>query len=180
MSIDHPLSKSALFHLGGIFPRSVSFEKLVENSTDFLRSKIGKNFEPSEADREILKDMLLKIFASNLVEFFVFEPQICDTVSEKPQTDAFIRWQAENSETIFTRRFRTMKIEDDFVRNLLTLLDGEHRREDIIRDFREKITGGRLEFDAADDAEKQKLLENLPEMVEDHLRQAAKLAILTA
>ena len=89
-----------------------------------------------------------------------------------------MRWQASSdSDTLFTRRHRTKKIEDDFVRNLITLCDGEHTREDIVRNFKEQISDGRLALDSADEIAKQQFIENLPQAVENQLRQAAKLAL---
>jgi methyltransferase-like protein len=177
LTIDHPLTKAALYYLCEIFPRSVSFAELVETSEKIVRNQQGENFEFAETDREILKDIMLKIFGSELVNFFLYEPQVADQASAKPKADKFVRWQAENSDTLFTRRHRTKKIEDDFVRNLVLLCDGEHTHEEIVKDFKEKILDGRLAFDSADESEKQKFIENLPQAVENQLQQAAKLAL---
>ena len=43
-SLDHPLTKAALFHLCEIFPRSVSFAELVENASKILKQKSGRRF----------------------------------------------------------------------------------------------------------------------------------------
>ncbi|CAN5861861.1 methyltransferase regulatory domain-containing protein [soil metagenome] len=174
VSLDHPLTKASLFYLCEIFPRSVSFAELVENAEKILQKNPGENFKVSEDDIEILKDILLKIFGSELVNFFVYQPQIAGQVSDKPKADVFVRWLAQNSDMLITRRLKTKKIEDEFVRNLLMLTDGEHTREDIIRDFTGKIMDGRLPVD--EDA-KENLINNLPEAVENQLEQAAKHAL---
>lgn len=174
-TLDHPLTKAALFYLCGIFPRSVSFNELVENSKELVRKQLGETHEFSETDVEILKDVLMKIFASDLVNFFIYEPQIASEVSEKPKADEFILWQAKNSDTIFSRRFRTKKIEDDFARNLMILCDGEHTREQIVEDFKEKISDGRIIFE--DETIEREFIENLPEAIENQLQQAAKLGL---
>ncbi len=179
VTIDHALTKAALFHLCEIFPRSVSFAELVETSEKIVRDQIN-DFTFSENDRENLKDILMKIFGSELVNFFLFDQKVAGFVSEKPKAGDFIRWQARNTETLFTRRFRTKKIEDEFVRNLIFLCDGEHRREDIVKDFEEKISDGRLALDGADETAKQKFIETLPEAVENQLQQAAKLALFVS
>lgn len=178
VTIDHPLTKAALFYLCEIFPRSASFPELVEASEKAVKNQLGKEFGFAETDRDILKDILLKIFGSELVDFFIYEPQVADHASEKPKTDEFVRWQTRgNSDTLFTRRHRTKKIEDDFVRNLMMLTDGEHTREEIVSDFKEKISDGRLAFSSGDETARQEFIENLPEAVENQLRQAAKLAL---
>ena len=174
-SLDHPLTKAALFHLCEIFPRSVSFAELAAKAENILKINLGEDFAITQADLEILKDILLKIFGSEFVNFFLFQPQIAANVSEKPKADVFIRWLAQNSDMLITRRLRTKKIEDEFVRNLITLCDGENTREDMIKDFTEKISDGRLP--AADEHAKQNLIENLPEAVENQLSQAAQLAL---
>lgn len=176
-TIDHPLTKAALFHLGEIFPRSVSFDALVENSKKIVNNQLRENFEFSETDVEILKDILLKIFASDFVNFFTYEPQIASEPSEKPKADAFIRWQVVNTETVFSRRFRTKKLEDDFSRQLLILCDGEHTREQILGSFNEKISSGEITF--SDETMKREFIKNLSETVENQLQQAAKLGLLT-
>ena len=176
-SLDHPLTKAALFYLCEIFPRSISFAELVENAEKILKKNLGGDFAISEDDREILKDVLLKIFGSELVNFFLYQPQIAHHISEKPKADIFIRWLAQNSDMLITRRLRTKKIEDEFVRTLIGLCDGEHTREDIIKDFTEKITDGRL---PVDETAKQKFIETLPQAVENQLQQAAKLALFVS
>lgn len=175
VTTDHFLTKAALYHLSEIFPRSVSFGELVECAKNIAGKHSDENREFSDADAEILKDVLLKIFASNFVDFFTYEPQIASEASEKPKADDFIRWQAENSETLFSRRFCTKKIEDDFSKNLLILCDGEHSREDIYYDFREKISDGRLVL--ADKSLKEEFLENLPEVIDGQLSRAAKFGL---
>lgn len=175
VTIDHPLTKAALFHLSEIFPRSVSFDELVENSKNIVKNQSDEAQEFSETDVEILKDIVLKIFASDFVSFFTYEPQIASEVGEKPKADEFIRWQAKNSDTLFSRRFRTKKIEDEFSRQLLILCDGENAREQIAEDFREKISDGRLTL--ADESLKQEFIENLPEAIDNQLRQAAKFGL---
>lgn len=174
-TIDHPLTKAALFSLCEIFPLSISFSELVENSKKIVKDQLGENFEISETDVEILKDILLKIFASDLLNFFTYEPEITSEVSEKPKADDFIRWQAKNSETLFSRRFRTKKIEDDFSRNLIILCDGEHTREQIAEDFKEKISDGQIIFE--NEMIKQEFIKNLPDAIENQLQQAAKLGL---
>jgi len=174
-TIDHSLTKAALFYLSEIFPRSVSFDELVENSKKIVGDQLSENFEFSETDVEILKDILLKIFASDFVNFFTHEPQIASEAGEKPKADDFIRWQAKNSDTLFSRRFRTKKIEDDFSRQLLILCDGEHTREQILENFKRKISEGEITF--ADEKMKREFIENLPETIENQLRQAAKLGL---
>lgn len=173
-SLDHPLTKAALFYLCEIFPRSVSFAELIANAEKILKENLGENFVISADDIEILKDILLKILGLELVNFFVFNPQIAGQVSDKPKASVFIRWLAQNSDMLITRRLKTKKIEDEFVRNLLMLTDGEHTRQDIIKDFTEKIMDGRL---PVNETEKQGLIENLPEAIENQLQQAAKLAL---
>lgn len=181
VTIDHPLTKAALFYLCEIFPRSVSFAKLVKTSEQWVKNQLGENFEIAETDRGILKDIMLKIFGSELINFYLYKPQVADSVSAKPKADNFVRWQARgNSDTLFTRRHRTKKIEDDFVRNLIGLCDGEHSHEDIIKDFKEKISDGRLTFDLADKTAKEEFIESLPQAVENQLRQAAKLALFVS
>ncbi len=175
VSINHSLTKAALFYLCDIFPRSVSFSELVEISQNLVRRQL-KDFEVSGSDQEILRDILLKIFASELVGFFIYEPTIAAEVGVKPKADEFIRWQARNAETLFTRRHRTKKIEDDFVRNLLITSDGKHTREEMVNDFRDKISDGSLPVD--DEKMKRNILENLTQSVEHQLQQAAKLALL--
>lgn len=175
VTMDHSLTKAALFYLCEIFPRSSSFDALVENSKKIVKNQLGENCEFSETDIEILKDILLKIFASELLNFFTYEPRVASEAGEKPRVDDFVHWQARNSDTLFTRRFRVKKIEDDFVRNLVMLCDGEHTRERMADDFKAKISDGRLSV--PDDAAKQKIIETLPEALENQLRQAAKLGL---
>ena len=180
VTIDHPLTKAALFHLCEIFPQSARFDELVPAAEELVKKQMP-DFAATETDREILKDILLKIFGSEMVNFFVYEPEVTGAVSDRPKTDPFVRWQARTgSETVFSRRHRTKKIEDDLVRTLLALADGERTVEQIVADFKEMITDGRIRFEAAGEAEKQEFIAQLPAAVEGQLRQAAKFALFVS
>lgn len=177
LTIDHPLTKAAFFYLCELFPQLISLDHLVEKAKEILKHH-SVNPDVSKIDLEILKDILLKSFSSEVVSFFMHEPQVASEVGEKPKTDEFVRWQAKNSDTVLSRRFRATRIKDEFIRNLIMLCDGEHTRDQMISDFAEKISDGRLSV--ADESVKEKMIETLPEALEDQLRRTAKLGLFVS
>ncbi len=119
VSLDLPLGKAALLELSHAFPAPVLFEQLVERAAE---SAPGYVTAPAAA----LGDLLLRLYSVGLVELYPTPARFTTAVAERPLASALARWQAARSDTVFTLRHHTVRLEDRYVRALLCLLDGCH------------------------------------------------------
>jgi SAM-dependent methyltransferase len=177
IEIDHPLTKAALFHLGQIWARSISFDELVSASQRLLAEESGANFEITKKDTDILTEVLFHVFCSGLLRLHVHEPVYTTTVSEKPLASPIARWQAEHSDLITTLLCTAIAVQDDIGRELVKLLDGTRDRRQLIADLTDFINSEK--FDQPDEI-KQKLIRDLPAHLEDNLAAFAEMALLLA
>ncbi len=82
---------------------------------------------------------LLRAYAANLVELHVHPPALTATLAERPVASALARAQARRRSHMTTLRHRSVRIEDELGRHLVTLLDGTRNREALLQeveDFR--------------------------------------------
>ncbi len=177
IQIDHSLTKAALFLLGNEFPYSIIFSELVESATKLLKRKIGEDFETTEKDKTVLAGILLQIFGSDLVEFYLHEPIFAAHPSERPTVSPIARLQAGNNDLVSTLRHSALTIQDDVIRNLLILLDGTRTRQSVTKEIKIRIENGKIKYEFASQSEKREFLKNLPAIIEENLRSMAKLAL---
>ncbi len=175
IQIDHSLTKAALFLLGQAFPRSIAFDELVASAKNLLKS--GEDFEVTEKDENILSGILLQIFGSDLVEFYLHEPTFAARPSERPMVSPIARLQAKNNDLVSTLRQSAIGIQDDVIRNLLILLDGTRTRASVVREIKIRIENGKIKYKFDSSAEKREFLKNLPAIIEENLQSMAKLAL---
>jgi methyltransferase-like protein len=135
ISTDHPVSKAALHHLIGIWPRTLTFKELLAAA----RTKLGIQSQESSAaaaDAQMLAKNLLSAYTHSdlLVAFTVYEPDYVDVVSDRPQASAWARLQAEFSTTITTLRHGRYLLEP-YEQFLIRLLDGRHTRGSLVEEL---------------------------------------------
>lgn len=177
IQIDHSLTKAALFLLGQAFPRSIAFAELVETAKTLLTQKVGEDFEITEKDENIVSNILLQIFGSDLVAFYLHEPTFAAQQSERPMVSPIARLQAQNNDLVSTLRHSAIGIQDDVIRNLLILLDGTRTRASVTREIKIRIENGKIKYKFDLQSEKREFLKNLPAIVEENLQAMAKLAL---
>lgn len=177
IQIDHSLTKAALFLLGRAFPHSIAFAELVALAKNLLKQKVGEDFETTEKDDDILSNILLQIFGSDLVEFYLHEPTFAAQPSERPTVSPIARLQAQNNDLVATLRQSAIGIQDEVIRNLLILLDGSRTRASVTREIKIRIENGKIKFNFDSNAEKRDFLENLPAIIEENLQAMTKLAL---
>lgn len=174
IATDFPLAKAALLHLGEVYPLAVRFDKLLAQAS----ARTGLEHTPEQ--RTTLAEILLRAYATGLVEMHVHAPRFTIEASEHPVASPLARWQIQHGKTVTTLNHATVEVADDIGQQLLSLLDGRHDRAAL----RDKLTAF-LETKIAvkeQNAEPTKDLgEELAEMndnLEKNLNKIARLALL--
>lgn len=175
VEIDHPLTKAALYYLGKIWPRSAIFDDVKLEAAKLLSPDRSATAITSE-DEAILREILMRIFGSGLVEFRTIEPTYADNVSVRPTASRLARWQAARGDTIFNLRYDSLDVGDPLGRKLIEILDGSLDRGGISETLKAFVMSDELD---ADRETREKLVADIEEGLEKKLDDLADLALLT-
>ncbi len=138
-----PVSKAALMHLTQVYPRSLTFDELFAAALD-----LAGLTQIDEAQREALaRDLsndLTTIFAGGLLQAWIVPPKFSDRVSERPVASPLARLQATASGRVTNLRHEPVTLEG-FARHVITRLDGNHDRVELVHSIRQAMTTGELE-----------------------------------
>jgi methyltransferase-like protein/cyclopropane fatty-acyl-phospholipid synthase-like methyltransferase len=134
LSIDHPVSKSAMIYLAKRWPKPVPLDDLVAKAVTQLNSN-GRT-EPvaaTDEDLHVLCSNLLKafVYSDNLVEVHIDPPEFTTEVSRRPVASAWVRFQAREEGKVTNMRHERVEI-DALNQYLLPFLDGSRDMEDLI------------------------------------------------
>jgi methyltransferase-like protein/SAM-dependent methyltransferase len=135
MAVDHPVTKAALLHLAGIWPRALSFEGLLTAARDRLGQGGGAHTTSTDpaSDAEVLAASLLKAYgrSTNLVEVHAYSPPFVLDISERPTASALARFQLRSGPRVTNLRHERIVLEG-LTQRLLAYLDGEHDRATLL------------------------------------------------
>jgi hypothetical protein len=116
MTTNLPAAKTAILYLAARWPMAVPFGELPGASA-------------------ALADLLLKVYASGMLELHVVPSRFTLEASERPRAFSLARIEAESGSLVTTRRHTTVELDDDLGRRLVTLLDGTRDRATLLKDL---------------------------------------------
>ncbi len=125
MRTNLPVAQAVMRRLIHSWPRAVSFEELLE----------------AAPDRDFLQDLLLRTYASGLVELHSAPSPFPVAVSERPRAFSLARFHARTGPVIPTLRHSTVEIKDELARRLICLLDGTRDRAALLQELRSLAAG---------------------------------------
>src|SRR5215204_2713939 len=174
IEIDHPLTKAALVILGEIWGRAAAFAELLQKAKERIESQ---GFTTANWDEQfyITSAILLQICrGTSLIELHLFQPEAFTEVSEKPKVNRLAIRQLPQANDVLTLLNLDVKIEDEISRHLLEMCDGTRNRADLREEMRKFIER------SEDIEDKETLLKDLPEWLDESLTQLAKLGMFEA
>jgi SAM-dependent methyltransferase len=171
ISIDHPVSKAALLHLGMIWPQAVGFPELVERACVLLGAAAGSGHQ---ADVEALMTVLFRLVSAGTVTLHLYPPRLTTVVGERPHASLLARKQAMLGPLVTNLRHNAVWLEDETVRQFLVLVDGSRTIEEIVRDLNAPVPA-----DAAGNSQSSRP-QVTREDVERNLATMARLGLLIA
>lgn len=104
MGLDHPLSKATLLTLRDAWPTPVPFAEVLARAT----ARLPANEPPTDDDREILRQVLLAGFETNLLRYQLRAPRGTQAVSARPVASPLIRLQLSEGERLVTTLYHTL------------------------------------------------------------------------
>ena len=172
VATNNPLAKSALFLLSKAFPRYFLFDELLKECRSLINSK-----ENEEKDADALCSILFAVFGTGLISLRTRQPTLTTERSEKPFANPIARHQAKTTSLIPTLLCESLRLEDELSLKLLELLDGT-RNHGQLRDEMKIFIGSDESKELFDKEEKEKLLSNLDDEIENQLRLMARNGLL--
>ena len=136
---DWPVAKAALLLLGERWPRALPFDELLRLSLAGVPEGAAGLSEPDAADE--LCAMLLRAYASGLVELHLHAP-VAPPISEgKPVASALTRWEVRSGRRRVTGLYHsTMAVDDEPTARLLEWADGSRTRPALCEALAESLS----------------------------------------
>lgn len=168
IALDLPVAKAAIAYLGQVWPKSVCFDELLDNAHQTCAA--GMTGCDRDSDLLGLGEAILRIYGADLLNLHSYAQSAATAAGPYPITSHVARCQARKSFTVTTLRHTTVVLQDALVRHLVSLLDGTRDRRVLLE---EMMT----------ECERQACAMSVsvtPEVLEQKLRELARLALLVA
>jgi hypothetical protein len=118
-----------------------------------------------------MQTFLLELYKYGFTKMHVHELEFAAALSERPEASSFARWQAlRGGKAVMTMAGLNIELEFDVVRELLLLLDGTRRIDELTEVLASQLT--------APLSEREAMLEHLPEMINQNLTKMAEWGLL--
>jgi SAM-dependent methyltransferase len=142
-SQDGPFLKAALGHLHQVWPRSIAFDSLLQAARTQLGASPDSQADLMAAEAEDLKAGLRRCYDQKRVELSTLPPPFVLNVSDKPVASPLARLQVQTGDTVTSLRHEAGQL-NDFGREVLSLLDGNHDRPAILARLVHAVELGRI------------------------------------
>jgi hypothetical protein len=125
-------------HLHDMWPKRVHFTEL----TDIASSIKGEALD----DIEVLSlaDLLQTLYLKEIIHIHLYSPSIANDIPTHPHLNSVARYQATYQEVISTQLHDMVVVRDEWVRSMVTLMDGTRTVDDIAEDLYAKMIQGDL------------------------------------
>ena len=133
VAVAHPLVARALSYICSQYPRSVSFDELLETAHCANGSECGASDQGNEA--AILEGTLGQLYQQGFLPLSICPTKVVNRVSERPAASQLARFQLQSGQLATNPLHMSFHFPDPFARQLLLLLDGTRDRETLIRDL---------------------------------------------
>ena len=124
----HPIAGALLAVTGEAWPAALSFPELLAE----VRHRAGAFDE----DELLLADLVLAHYACGLLDLHIDPPRFARQPGERPRASALARLQAGTRPYVTNLCHNVVRLEDEWSRTLLELLDGSRDRAALLADMR--------------------------------------------
>ena len=129
----------ALFrHLHDMWPKRIHFTELMS----IAKSAKGESF--SDAEELSLAELLQTLYLKEVIRAHLYRPSVANTIPTHPQLNGVARYQATYQEVISTQLHDMVIVRDEWVREMVTLMDGTRTVDQIAEALYAKMTTGDL------------------------------------
>lgn len=166
--LNHPLTKTMLAQLGRSWTQSIDFDELLAKAASDLAAN---GVTVSDEDVTKAETYLLQMIRVELVRIHRFAPSTVSSISDRPKTSNFARWQmTRGCEAVTTMTGMNLEPESDLVRIVITLADGSRNIGQIQNELLDAVE--------VPDEQRKDFEANLPRIVEDCLNDLCSAGLL--
>ena len=133
-----PISKCVLMMLGEAWPKTLSYKDLSKS----LKKKL-KNLTTETEIEQGLCLVLRSMYAQNFISIFNEKLNVVNKLSNKPEADPYIRYEATFKKWVTNGR-NEVRVIDEFAQNLLQFVDGKRDRKQLQEKMVEVVKQGVL------------------------------------
>ncbi|MFQ3594173.1 MAG: class I SAM-dependent methyltransferase [Gemmataceae bacterium] len=171
----HPLAKAALVALFEIWPSTLTFPEVVEQS----RQRVGVDSYSLEDAQNLLAQGLIRLYLAGLLGVQTMPAPFCRVLHEKPKTSPLIGLQARSAARVINRRHREVPL-SGLDRMVLGMLDGTRDRAALIEEGTRRVLAGALEIKRGNEVlrDPAAIRAILAAELEDSLQRLAYAAVL--
>jgi methyltransferase-like protein/ubiquinone/menaquinone biosynthesis C-methylase UbiE len=127
VTVNHSLTKAALFYLTKQYPRHLSFKKLYQ----YLNRQLPKNSQISNS-REIIAKEFLALYCHEALEFYIEPSSFVTTLSHYPTASSLARWLAkQGQQPLINLRCEFINLSPTAM-TLLPHLNGKHDKQALL------------------------------------------------
>lgn len=171
ITTSHPLGKAAFLTLWEAWPGWLPWPELLAVSVERLAVAGGPSVRAEDEER--LLAFLLRTYAASILELHATRCPFVAAPSDRPRASALARREAVVGTVVTSLKHKCIRLADDLVRHLVSLLDGTRDRAALLDEMARFVReSGRPDAD--------QLLGVLPEGLEKNLHRVATLALLEA
>jgi SAM-dependent methyltransferase len=176
--IAHPVWRSAFSYICSQWPRSVSFEQILNHvkQTEFVKSVDGG----SGGQTATIASGLKQSYLAGIVSLRVWPPDVANRVSERPAISLLAQAQLRLSISISSQLHRSMKIPDAASKHFLSLLDGTRDLDALASEMIAFTTLARAQTEGKRPAEDAALEAGVKERVKSNLGHLMRGGMLVA
>lgn len=172
----NPLTKSALALLGERWPLGWRMDALADAA--WARAADWVNAADARPARQLLMQDLLQCFLSGLVELRTWQPPCVDRVGARPKASAWAAAEAAAGPQVTNLRHEVINLLP-ISRHLLSLLDGQRGRTELLDDLHQRVAQGSLALPQTDRPPNAEALRaSLAAWLDDSLARLARHSLL--
>ena len=86
---------------------------------------------------------LLDAYAAGLIDLSLAARRLSGRISDRPTVSPLVRHQAHDGRTVTNQKCEPIRL-TDLARHVVTILDGEHSRDDVVESVGDEIEAGRV------------------------------------
>jgi methyltransferase-like protein len=143
MTVREPLGKAAMKHLIDVCPAAVSLDQLHDAAMALLPPAPARNPEIGSDSRTLLARSLLAALQAGLLKVYLYPPQFCGRVTERPLATGLARLLANRRSAVVSQLHENVVL-DGLQAFLLPQLDGSRDLAALVEATRHATAAGRL------------------------------------
>ena len=191
LTTDHPVTKAAMLYLAEVAPRAIPFRQLLNVARQEVYGEAAAKQETNQIvqDAQMLAANILQAYSysSRLVELHVHQAQFVLKAGETPVASPLARRQVLLGRTKVTNLRHERVNLDEMGCFLLPLLDGTHKKSELVAGLIELVESGELKLTedgavetAVSTSSSQAVSTQIEQEVDLTLRFLARAALLPA